>query len=308
MLAPEPVLATSDASVLRPGAFADATWSDYWALTKPEVNFLIGLTTATAFSLASETSMVAAWPRLVPTLAGTLLVASGAAALNQWLEHRFDARMRRTARRPIAAGRIEPNRALAFGAALSIVGAGYLAVAAGALASLLAILTLAMYLCLYTPLKRMTPLCTLVGAVPGAMPPLIGWAAARGHLDPDAWILFTVVFLWQFPHFMAIAWMYRDDYQRAGYRVLPRGHIRGFLAALQTALPLLALVPVTLLSMGGGQLRMLYQLGAAFLGIAFACYGLCFVIRRSGSSARQLLTASILYLPVLLTWMLLLKG
>src|SRR5262245_49489604 len=235
MLGPEPVLATSDASILRPRPFAGTTpWSDYWALTKPEVNFLIGLTTATAFSLASETSVAAIWTRVAPAVAGTLLVASGAAALNQWLEHRFDARMRRTARRPIAAGRIEPVRALAFGAALSIVGTIYLALAADAVASLLAILTLTMYLCLYTPLKRVTPLCTLVGAVPGAMPPLIGWAAARGRLDADAWMLFTVVFLWQFPHFMSIAWMYRGDYQRAGYRVLPRGHIRGLFAAIQT--------------------------------------------------------------------------
>ncbi len=309
MLAPEPVLVRSDASVVRPQPVAwTAAWSDYWALTKPEVNFLIGLTTATAFSLASQTSLAVAWMGAVPTLAGTLLVASGAAALNQWMERRFDARMRRTARRPIAAGRIEPVRALAFGAALSIVGAIYLALAANALASWLALLTLAMYLCLYTPLKRLTPLCTLVGAVPGAMPPLIGWAAARGRLDPDAWILFTVVFLWQFPHFMAIAWMYRDDYQRAGYKVLPRRHMGGAFAAVQTAAALLALLPVTLLSIGGGQLRILYQLGAVVLWVAFAWYGLCFVVRRSGSSARQLLTASILYLPALLIWSLLLKG
>jgi heme o synthase len=309
MLGPEPVLATSDASVLRPQVFVrPTTWSDYWALTKPDVNVLIGLTTITAFVLASETSLAAASTRVMPTLVGTLLVASGAAALNQWLEHRFDARMRRTARRPIAAGRIEPVRALAFGLALSIVGVIYLALAANVLASSLAILTLTMYLCLYTPLKRVTPLCTLVGAVPGAMPPLIGWAAARGRLDPEAWILFTVVFLWQFPHFMAIAWMYRDDYQRAGYKVLPRGHIRGRFAALQSALALLALIPVTALSMGGGQFRMVYQLGAILMGLAFACYGLCFMIRRSGSSSRQLLRASILYLPVLLIWILLLKG
>src|SRR5262245_10792475 len=240
MLGSEPVLATSDASVLRPQIFDQTTpWGDYWALTKPEVNILIALTTATAFYLASEGSAAATLTRVTPTLAGTLLVASGAAALNQWLEHRFDAKMRRTARRPIAAGRVEPARAVALGAALSTVGTLSLALAAGALASLLAILTLTLYLCLYTPLKRVTPLCTLVGAVPGAMPPLIGWAAARGRLDPDAWILFAVVFLWQLPHFMAIAWMYRDDYQRAGYKVLPRGRIRGLFAALQTALRLL---------------------------------------------------------------------
>lgn len=301
MLAPEPALVTSDATVLRPRSFGETTtWADYWKLTKPEVNFLIGLTTATAFCLASEASLAVSLIRVVPTLAGTLLVASGAAALNQWIERRFDAKMRRTARRPIAAGRIEPVRALAFGTALSGAGAVYLAMTAGALAALLAIVTLTAYLFLYTPLKRVSPLCTLVGALPGAMPVLVGWAAARGRLDSGAWILFAVVFLWQFPHFMAIAWMYRDDYERAGYKVLPGRHLRGYFVAFHTVLPLLALLPVTLLQIAGGQLAPLYQLGALLLGIAFSCYGLCFVLRKSGPSARQLLSASILYLPALL--------
>ena len=216
MLGPDPVVATSDASILRRQPFVGSTtWSDYWALTKPEVNFLIGFTTATAFSLASETSLAAAWTRVVPTLAGTLLVASGAAALNQWLEHPFDARMRRTARRPIAAGRIEPVHALAFGAALSIAGAIYLALAANALASFLAILTLTIYLCLHA--AQASDSAVHARRRRAGCHATADWVGRRPRAsDPDAWILFTVVFLWQFPHFMAIAWMYRDDYQQAG--------------------------------------------------------------------------------------------
>ena len=139
------------------------------------------------------------------------------------------------------------------------------------LASLLAVITLSSYLLLYTPLKRITPLCTLIGAVPGAMPPLIGWAAARGRLDPEAWVLFAIVFCWQFPHFMAIAWMYRDDYERAGYRVLPRGPARARWVTLQTLAPVLALLPLSLLPLAG-QSAMLHQLGVFFIGIGFACY------------------------------------
>ena len=164
---------------------------------------------------------------LISTLLGTLLVASGTAALNQFIERRFDAQMRRTARRPLAAGKLNPAGALCFGILLSATGAFYLAVAVNPLASLLAVMTLASYLFIYTPLKRKTPFYVLIGAFPGAMPPLIGWAAARGRLDAEAWVLFAMVFLWQFPHFMAIAWMYREDYSQAGYLVLPKGESQG---------------------------------------------------------------------------------
>ena len=152
--------------------------------------------------------------------------------------------MRRTARRPLAAGRLKPSVVLWFGVTLSAAGCTYLAIAVNRLASVLAILTLLTYLLLYTPLKRRTPLCILVGAFPGAMPPLIGWAAASGRLSPEAWILYTMLFLWQFPHFMAIAWLYREDYDRAGYRVLPQGKARDRVVSLQTMLPLLALFPI----------------------------------------------------------------
>ena len=158
-------------------------------------------------------------------------MASGAGALNQFFERSFDAQMKRTARRPLASGRVKPMDVLWFGVSLSLVGAVYLALGVNVLSASLAVATLLSYLLLYTPLKRKTPLCTLVGAFPGAAPPLIGWAAARGHLDPMAWVLYALVFLWQFPHFMAIAWMYREDYSRAGY-LAAIGRLEEFLRKL----------------------------------------------------------------------------
>jgi len=283
-----------------------STMSDYWALTKPDVNVLIAVTTATGFSLGARLDLLPfSWLQLAHTLAGTMLVASGAATLNQWMERQFDALMRRTARRPVAARRIEPDRARAFGILLSLAGVAYLLAAAGPLAALLATATLLAYLWLYTPAKRTTPLCTLIGAVPGAMPPLIGWAAARGRLDAEAWMLFAIVFLWQFPHFMAIAWMYRDDYDRAGYRVLPAGEARATFVAHQTLLAMVALVPVSLLPLVAGYASPLYGLGAVILGIFFADCGARFAQRTSPSAARQLLLASIVYLPLVFTLMLL---
>jgi protoheme IX farnesyltransferase len=243
--------------------------------------------------------------RLLHTLAGTFFVASGAAALNQWMERRFDARMRRTARRPVAAGRIEPVRALAFGTLASLAGGADLLLAVGPLPSLLALGTLLSYLLLYTPLKRVTPLCTLIGAVPGAIPPVIGWAAARGRLDPEAWVLFATVFLWQFPHFMAIAWMYRDDYDRAGYLVLPPGETRARFVVLQTLLPLLALILASVLPALVGQAGRSYGIGALVLSLGFFHSGVRFALRGSGTAARQLLLASIVYLPLLFVLMVL---
>ena len=205
-----------------PARSAAAT-ADYWALTKPEINFLIAIVTFAGFYLGLPAERHGfPFLLLIHTLLGTLLVSSGASALNQFIEWRFDARMRRTARRPLAAGKLEPVSALRFGLLLSLTGGIYLAAAVNVLASLLAVITLASYLMLYTPLKRKTPWCTVAGAFPGAMPSLIGWAAASGKLSSEAWVLYVILFLWQFPHFMAIAWMYRDDYARAGYLVLPR--------------------------------------------------------------------------------------
>ena len=279
-----------------------AVISDYWSMTKPDVNLLVAITTAAGFCLGARADIQPlSWLRLFHTVAGTALVASGAAALNQWMERQHDARMRRTAQRPVAAGRIAPSRARAFGILLSLAGVVYVLVAAGLLAALLATATSLAYLVLYTPAKRRTPLCTLIGAVPGAMPPLIGWSAARGHLDAGAWMLFGIVFLWQFPHFMAIAWMYRDDYDRAGYRVLPAGKARAPFVTHQTLLASVALVPVSLLPMVAGYASPLYGLGAAILGVAFADCAARFALRTSPSAARQLLLASIVYLVLAFT-------
>src|SRR5713101_3495233 len=274
--------------------------ADYWALTKPEVNFLIAIATFSGFYLALP-GPLADFPllRLVHTLLGTLLVASGTGTLNQYVERNFDAQMRRTARRPLAAGRLKSSAVLWFGIALSTIGCIYLAGAVNVLASLLAIVTLLSYLFLYTPLKRKTPVCVLVGALPGAVPPLIGWVAASGKLSLEAWVLYAMLFLWQFPHFMAIAWMYREDYDRAGYFVLPQGQTRVSFVALQTILPLLALLPISLLAVSGGQPSFLSGIGPLLLSLGFLYYGVEFVRRRPNAAARRLLLASIIYLPSL---------
>jgi protoheme IX farnesyltransferase len=225
-------------------------------------------------------------------------VASGTATLNQYVERRFDAQMRRTKRRPLAAGRIEPSHALWFGITLSVSGAIYLAAAVNLLASLLAVLTLLSYLLIYTPLKRKTPLCTLVGAFPGAVPPLIGWAAASGTLSLEAWVLYGLVFLWQFPHFMAIAWMYREDYLRAGYVVLPHGERRNSLMGLQAVLPSFGLVTLSFAPMLLGKEGLVYMLGALFFSSCFLYYAGQLAVRKTSDAARRLLLASILYLPI----------
>lgn len=281
-----------------------SVFADYWALTKPDVNLLILITTAAGFCLALPAHLVG-FPilLLVHTLAGTLLVASGTATLNQYVERRFDAQMRRTKRRPLAAGRIEPLGALWFGILLSVSGAVYLSAAVNLLASLLAVLTLLSYLLIYTPLKRKTPLCVLVGAFPGAVPPLIGWAAASGTLSVEAWVLYELVFLWQFPHFMAIAWMYREDYVRAGYLVLPHGERRNSLMGLQAVLPSFGLVALSFAPMLLGTNGLAYVAGALFFSSCFLYYGGQLAIRKTNDAARRLLLASILYLPVVFVLM-----
>jgi len=272
--------------------------SDYWALTKPEVNFLILITTVVGFYMASaKDGRPVSFAGLFNTLLGTLLVASGTGALNQYLERTFDAQMRRTARRPAAAGRLAPSAVLTFGTALAVMGSIYLAAAVNLLASALATLTLLTYLFVYTPLKRKTPLCVLVGAFPGAMPPLIGWAAASGRLNLEAGILYAMLFLWQFPHFMAIAWMYREDYDRAGYLVLPKGNARVPFVILETLLPLLALIAISILQFPTRHVATFYSAGA-LLGTGFTYFGGMFVFARSRVAARRLLTASIVYLPL----------
>jgi protoheme IX farnesyltransferase len=283
-----------------------STLSDYWALTKPEVNFLILITTFAGFYLAS-TSATENFHSLLAfhTLLGTLLVAAGTATLNQALEFSFDRQMRRTSRRPVAAGRIQRSHAFVFGISLALAGATYLRIEVNALACLLAIITLATYLFLYTPLKRVTPLCILIGAFPGAMPPLIGWAAACGRLDPEAWVLYGIIFLWQFPHFMAIAWMYRDDYARAGYLVLPLNEQRDRYVFWQSFVASLLLIAVSLVQAIYEKPSPLYFAGALVIGAIFSYYSARLPLLKSNASARQLLFASIFHLPAIFLLMML---
>src|SRR5258706_2242927 len=281
------------------GHFGGSTLSDYWALTKPEVNFLILITTGVGFYLGcGNEARPLSFVGLFNTLLGTLLVASGTGTFNQYIERKFDAQMRRTARRPAASGRLKPAVVLVFGVALAGAGSVYLAVAVNPLSSVLAILTLLTYLFGYTPLKRKTPFCVLVVAFPRAMPPLIGWAAASGRLNSEAWTLYAILFLWQFPHFMAIAWMYREDYDRAGYLVLPKGKARVPFVMLETVLPLLAVAAISMVQFPTRHAANFYCAGA-LLGLGFLYFGLKFVLRRSRAAARQLLAASIVYLPLL---------
>jgi protoheme IX farnesyltransferase len=284
-----------------------ATLADYWTLTKPEVNFLIVMTTLAGFYLGSPTGRLRLL-LLVHTLLGTLLVASGTATLNQYVERCYDARMRRTARRPLPAGRLAPARALWFGILLSMAGGFCLALAVNWLACALAAFTLLSYLLLYTPLKRKTPFCTLIGAFPGAVPPLIGWAGARGSLSAEAWVLYAILFLWQFPHFLSIAWMYREDYNRAGYQMLPSSDRKGSSMAWQVVLFSLALLLVSLIPTFLGFEGIVYFLGTLVLGLGFLFYGARLALERSNSLARRLVFGSVVYLPLVWTLMILDKS
>jgi len=276
---------------------------DYWVLTKPEVNFLVVISTLVGFYLAAGGPLDL--PRLLHTLLGTLLVASGTATLNQLIERDADAQMRRTARRPLPSGRLSARSALWFGLGLSAVGGVYLWLAVNPLTSLLALSTLASYLLIYTPLKKRTPWCTFIGAFPGAMPPLIGWAGATGHLSSEAWVLYGILFLWQFPHFLAIAWMYREDYARAGLQMLPRGDAQGRAMARMIVGYSLALLPISLLPTWMGQAGILYFLGALALGLMYVHSSVRLAFARTNVLARRLLLASIVYLPLVLALLML---
>jgi heme o synthase len=302
-------MAAPSTVVLDTSAPLRAGISDFLALTKPEVNFLIVIATLAGFYLGYPGDLHD-FPaeRMLSALFGTLAVASGTGTLNQYLEYRFDAQMRRTSRRPIASGRLRPRAAAWFGISLSMVGSIYLLATVNALSSALAVFTATTYLLIYTPLKRKTPLCTLAGAVPGAMPPLIGWASSSGSIaSSEAWISYALLFLWQFPHFMAIAWMYREDYARAGYLVLPPGEQSGRFMSWQALLASLALIPVTLLPALIGHAGPVYFVLAGLLSSLFFYYSASLALQRSALAARRLLLVSILYLPLLFCLLLLEK-
>ncbi len=271
--------------------------ADYLALTKPRLNFLVVATSAAGYYLGSDGP-----PALAPmaqAVIGTALVAGGSAALNQLYERDTDSLMRRTRMRPLPDGRIAPVDALVYGVGMSAVGLVVLATMANALAALVALATLVIYLFWYTPLKRRSPASTLVGAIPGALPPLIGWAAAQGTLSVGGWSLFAIVFFWQVPHFMAIAWMYRDDYGKAGFPMLPviepAGHRTGRQAVAYAA----ALVPTSLIPTVIGLSGGIYFALALVLGSAMLWLALRFAIARTDAAARALFFASITYLPLI---------
>ncbi len=270
---------------------------EYIALTKPRITWLILMSTGVGYFFGAKAGWN--WRTLIATLIGTGLMASGTAALNQWYEREADAKMRRTKERPLPAGRLEESKALLF--ALSVSAAGFFALqlAVNELAAVLGAITLASYLFLYTPLKQRSPHSTTIGAIPGAMPPLIGYAAAAGKLTWEAWALFAILFLWQFPHFYAIAWMYREDYERAGIRMLPVVEPDGQSTARRIVLFSLVLIPISLLPKYLLMAGNVYLFGALALGLLFLYAGVRISFDRTRQEARRVLLASVVYLPVL---------
>jgi heme o synthase len=274
------------------------------ALTKPRIAVMVLITVAVGFRLGARPGPWSAGTLLL-TLAGTALVAGGASAWNQYLERRRDQQMRRTAGRPLPSGRLAPAEAALFGTALAILGLALLALGPQPLAAAVAAATFVLYAFVYTPLKPLTTLNTAVGAVPGALPPVIGWAAATGRLGVEAWALFLIVFLWQFPHFLAIAWIYRDDYARAGYRMLPTVDPPGTITGRQAAGYALTLVPAGLLPAVLGLAGPAYFAGALALGLFYLAAAARFWADVRDATARALLRASFLYLPLILLLLLL---
>ena len=276
---------------------------DYIALTKPRITWLILMSTGVGYFFGAKSG----WHllALLQTIVGTGLIASGTAALNQWYEREADSKMKRTQARPLPGGRLDPRKALIFAILISVAGFVELFAGVNALAAWLGLFTLASYLFIYTPLKQRSPHSTTIGAIPGAMPPLIGYAAASGTLTWEAWILFAILFVWQFPHFYAIAWMYREDYERAGIRMLPVVEPDGESTARRILLYSLVLIPISLvpkfLSMTGNW----YLFGALAIGLMFLYAGVRISFDRTRQQARRVLLASVIYLPVLYGLMLL---
>lgn len=275
--------------------------ADLWSLTKPGITRLVLVTTGVGFYLGGSGSLDLAL--MLHALLGTGLLAAGTNALNQYAERRADAQMKRTRARPLPAGRLKESTALAFSTGISVAGAVYLVALVNLLTAALGTASLLIYIFIYTPLKRRTWLCTVVGAVPGAIPPMMGWTAATGRLDALAWVLFGIVFLWQMPHFFAIGWLYKQDYARAGFPMLPVIDDEGKRTARQIIAYTVALVVVSLLTTVMGLTGAIYFSGALTLGLAFLVLGLALARTRTGLSARRLFLGSVLYLPVLLILM-----
>ncbi len=275
--------------------------ADFLSLTKPRLNFLVLVTAMIGFYLGARDPS----PWLVlHMLVGTALVAGGASALNQAMERETDALMRRTRMRPLPAGRVRTADAVRFGLALSVAGLAELALGVNLRAAAVALVTLATYTLAYTPLKRRTSLATIVGAVPGALPPVIGWAAATNTLSVHGWVLFAIVFVWQMPHFLAIAWMFRDDYTRAGIRLLPVVEPNGRMTGHQAAIYAAALIPASLAPVMIGMAGLVYLVGALLLGGLLLTSAARFAETRTLPAARAMFFGSIAYLPLLWAFLL----
>jgi len=275
----------------------------YVELTKPRITFLIVLTAAAGFALASSARID--YIGMLRAMLGIALLSSGIATINQYMERDLDALMRRTVNRPLPSGKLLPWEALAFGVSLIVLAELYLAVLVNPLTALIGLTVIAGYLFAYTPLKTRTSLSTMVGAFPGAVPPLIGWAAARGTIGLEAWVLFAILFLWQFPHFLAIAWMYREDYSRAGILMLPVVEPDGRVTAQQIVVYTILLLPVSLLPTALGISGKVYLYGAVVLGLLFLYSSVRAAFSKSRQEARRLLLASVIYLPLLFILMVL---
>lgn len=289
----------SETAVLEHKTSIGAIVKDYLELSKARIVFMVVLTTLAGFLMASAGAVQPLL--LIHTLIGTAFVAAGTNALNQWWERDLDKKMKRTCRRPLPDGRITPAAAFVFATAISIVGIAYLWVLAGALASILSFVTLTSYLFAYTPLKRITPHSLLIGAVPGAIPPMIGWAAVRGSLDAGAWVLFAILFLWQLPHFLAIGWMYKDDYARAGFHVVSVDDEDGRTSGLQAMVYTVGLLLISVIPSILGMSGMAYLAGALVTGIAFVVSSVAFANARNMRTAKYLFFISILYLPLIMS-------
>jgi protoheme IX farnesyltransferase len=272
--------------------------SDVLALTKARLSLLVVITTFVGFCMASGPRLD--WLVLTHAVLGTTLAAAAAAVLNQYFEAHVDRLMERTRHRPLPAGRMRPGAALGLGLALGLGGIAWLWLTTNATAALLAAATIVIYIALYTPLKRRTSLCTIVGAVAGAIPPVIGWTAVQPTLEAGAWILFGILFTWQMPHFLAIAWMYRDEYAQAGFVMLRRDDLSGCATAMQSLLYTVALTAITIVPFALGKTGTLYLAGALVLDAAMLVCAGQFLLQRNRASARRLFFASILFLPLIL--------